>query len=226
MNKPQLIIFDFDGVVVDSEYLLAQQQSTILTAAGHKITTEEFIQKFSGMRWETILKEVEKNSTLPISAKLIDIWNTVEQTFANDVELVSDFSKVIGEIKLPKAVASNGSMDYLTKIAKRLKLNKIFDDNFYSAPEHGTKKLKPEPDIYLFAAEQMNVKPANTIVIEDSVPGVKAAVAANMRVIGFTGGKHCYLGLSSLLMEAGAETTISSYKDLPAVIEAMNSWCP
>jgi len=84
--------------------------------------------------------------------------------------------------------------------------------------------VKPAPDVYLYAADKMHAKPENTIVIEDSVHGVRGAVKAGMRVVGFTGGSHAYRGLADVLTEAGAETVIAHHTDLPAVLKAMSEW--
>ncbi|WP_370931994.1 HAD family hydrolase [Bartonella sp. DGB1] len=224
MQNLQLIIFDLDGVVIDSEYLIASQQNMILNKAGHKMNIDEFIKKYVNITWKEILKDIEQQSPLPISAKLIDIWENIEQTLIKDIALMDGFLKAANDICLPKALTTNRSNKWIKQICNKFKLEHIFNQNIFSAPEVETQNIKITPDRFLSIAEKTKAKPQNTIIIEDSVIGVKAAVAAGMRVIGFTGGKHSYLGHSSLLMEAGAETSISHFKDLPAVVKAMDYW--
>jgi beta-phosphoglucomutase-like phosphatase (HAD superfamily) len=96
--------------------------------------------------------------------------------------------------------------------------------HIFSAYEVGTQKGKPDPNVFLFAAQKFNAKPSNTLVIEDSVHGVEAAVRAGMRVIGFTGGSHAYIGMADRLTDAGAETVVNSHGHLPHMIKALGQW--
>jgi beta-phosphoglucomutase-like phosphatase (HAD superfamily) len=98
--------------------------------------------------------------------------------------------------------------------------------NTYSlpSPEVGTKKPKPDPNVYLYALEQFRCDPRDAVVIEDSVFGVTAARRAGARVIGFTGASHAWTGLADLLTEAGAETVVSRLAEVPRVAEAFAMW--
>lgn len=107
---------------------------------------------------------------------------------------------------------------------QRVGLYELFAPNIFSAKEVGTKKTKPAPDVFLYAAKQFGVDPKDVIVIEDSAHGIQGARAAGMRVIGFTGGAHTYPGHADKLTDAGAETVIHRHKDLPSVIEALSVW--
>ena len=101
-------------------------------------------------------------------------------------------------------------------------LGHFFDDRLFSA--YQISAWKPAPDLFLHAAENMRVEPANCLVVEDSTHGVEAAVAAGMRPIGFTGGSHSYPGHAETLMAAGAETTVNRMVDLAPTINALKSW--
>jgi beta-phosphoglucomutase-like phosphatase (HAD superfamily) len=94
----------------------------------------------------------------------------------------------------------------------------------YAAREVGTGKVKPAPDVFLHACAEFGVEPSSAVVIEDSVHGAAAAVAAGCRVVGFTGASHTYPGHAEALEAAGAETVISRLADYPAVVEALSSW--
>ena len=225
MAAPELIIFDCDGVLVDSEIIAAQVESELLTEAGYPISPDEIAERFTGLTWPSILLLVEREAGIPLSASLIDKSDrNLDVRLANEVEAIEDIAKVVSALKLPKCICSNSSNKRLELMLKRTGLYDLFAPDIFAAGEVGTKKGKPAPDVFLYAAEKFGADPKKTIVIEDSVHGIHGARAAGMRVIGFTGGGHTYPGHSDRLMEAGAETVINRHRDLPAVIEAMSAW--
>lgn len=223
--EPQLIIFDCDGVLVDSEFLAAEVESKLLTDAGYPIEPEEIAERFAGLTWKDILLQVEKESGIPISAQLIEeSARLMDHKLRNELNVIDGAEQVIASLNYPKAVASNSISSSLKMMLEQSTLYDLFAPNIFSAREVGSQKPKPAPDVYLFVARHFNVDPARAIVIEDSTHGVHAARAAGMRVIGFTGGAHTYPGHADKLTDAGAETVISRHRDLPAVIEAMSVW--
>lgn len=106
----------------------------------------------------------------------------------------------------------------------RTRILPLFKGRIFSALETPSRKAKPAPDVFLHAANTLGANPANTFVIEDSVHGISGAVAAGMRVIGFTGGAHSYPGHADALTEAGAETVIRRWADLGGVLAALSMW--
>lgn len=225
MSAPQLIIFDCDGVLVDSEILAAEVQAELLTDTGYPIEAAEMAERFAGLTWQDTLLTIERESQLPLSASLLDkSEKLLDEKLKNEVQLVDDIAEVIEALQFPKCICSNSSSARLELMLKRVGLYDSFAPNIFSAREVGSKKNKPAPDIFLYAAKKFDVDPKNVMVIEDSTHGVQGAHAAGMRVIGFTGASHTYYTHADKLMEAGAETVISRHKDLPAVIEALSSW--
>ncbi|PYE90621.1 HAD family hydrolase [Phyllobacterium leguminum] len=225
MAAPELIIFDCDGVLVDSEIIAAQVESELLTDAGYPIAPDEISERFSGLTWPDILMLVEREAGIPLSASLIEKSDRIlDERLATEVEAIEGIAKAVSALKLPKCICSNSSSKRLDLMLKRTGLYDLFAPDIFAAREVGTKKGKPAPDVFLYAAEKFGADPKKTIVLEDSVHGVHAAHAAGMRVIGFTGGGHTYPGHADRLTEAGAETVINRHKDLPAMIEAMAVW--
>ncbi|QND52230.1 HAD family phosphatase [Phyllobacterium sp. 628] len=223
--EPQLIIFDCDGVLVDSEILAAEVESRLLTESGYPIEPEAIAERFAGLTWTDILIQVEKESGVPISASLIEeSARQMDQKLRNELNVIDDIEQVAAALKYPKCIASNSNSASLKMMLEQSTLYDTFAPNIFSAREVGTKKAKPAPDVFLYAAKHFNVDPACCIVIEDSAHGVHAASTAGMRVIGFTGGAHTYPGHADKLTDAGAETVISRHRDLPAVIQAMTVW--
>lgn len=227
MPQIDLVIFDCDGVLVDSEYLAAQIESQLLTDAGFEISPEELSERYAGLVFIDILKDIEKQSTIPLSASLVDrvpeLFRSRMESELRAIDGARDAVEAIAA-KYPYCLCSNSKSADIKNMLTTVGLYDLFENRVFSAPEVGTKKPKPAPDVYLFAAEKLKAKPANTIVIEDSVHGVHGATAAGMRVIGFTGGSHAYPGLADALTEAGAETVISRHSNLAKVVKVMSEW--
>ncbi|WP_336287937.1 MULTISPECIES: HAD family hydrolase [unclassified Bartonella] len=229
MPQIDLIIFDCDGVLVDSEYLAAKIGSQLLKHTGYEISPEELSEHYAGLTFPDTLKKVEQKIGKPISAHLIDqMSNLFRAQIKTELRAIDGIREAIEIIqsRYPYCICSNAASIDIKEMLTTVNLYDFFDgkDKVFSAPEVGTKKTKPAPDIFLFAAQKLHAKPTNTIVIEDSIHGVHAAVAAGMRVIGFTGGSHSYLSHSNTLADAGAETTIAKHAHLSEVLEAMAAW--
>lgn len=224
-NGFDLIIFDCDGVLVDSEIIAAQVESKLLTDAGYPISTEEMGERFAGMTWRNILFEVEREASIPLSASLLDqSEKLLDIKLANDVQPILGVPQALAKLPMPRCICSNSSSARLEMMLTRVGYFKLFAPNIFSAKDLGADRVKPKPDIFLHGAEQMNVSPANTIVVEDSVHGVHAARSAGMRVIGFTGASHTYPSHADRLTDAGAETVVSRMSDLPGVVMALAEW--
>lgn len=220
-----LIIFDCDGVLVDSEIIAAEVESRLLSDAGYPISPEEMSERFAGMTWQNILLAVEREASIPISASLIDkSEKLLDARLAKDVEMVLGVKQALARITEPRCICSNSGTGRLNSMLSKVGLKPYFEGHIYSAKDLGADRVKPKPDIFLHGAKQMGAKPERCLVIEDSVHGIHGAVAAGMRVIGFTGASHTYPSHADRLTEAGAETVISRMADLPAMVKALSEW--
>ena len=225
MNKPELVIFDCDGVLVDSEWLASKIEAKLLTDAGLSITAEEVGERYSGMTWKEILLDVERNSDIVLSAAMIEqAEKLVDLALEHELDMIEGADRAVSRIKMPRCIASNSSRARLGISLGRTGLESLFEPHIFAAHEVGNNKGKPDPNVFLHAASVFSARPQNTIVIEDSVHGIKGAMAAGMRVIGFTGGRHTYPGHADRLTDAGAETVINRHALLPEVLEAMGQW--
>ncbi|GAC1041905.1 HAD family hydrolase [Rhizobium sp. No.120] len=224
-NGFDLIIFDCDGVLVDSEIIAAQVESKLLTDAGYPISTEEMGERFAGMTWRNILFEVEREASIPLSASLLDkSEKLVDLALASDVQPIPGVPLALSRLPMPRCICSNSGFARIEMMLTKVGYFKLFAPNIFSAKDLGADRVKPKPDIFLHGAKQMNVSPTNTIVVEDSIHGVQAARAAGMRVIGFTGASHTYPSHADRLTDAGAETVVSRMTDLPGVVMALAEW--
>jgi HAD superfamily hydrolase (TIGR01509 family) len=225
MSGFDLILFDCDGVLVDSEVIAAEVESGLLTDAGYPISPEEMGERFAGMTWQNILLAVEKEANIPLSASLIDkSEKLLDARLAADVEIIEGVKEALAKMTTQRCICSNSSSARLDMMLTKVGLKAYFAPHIYSAKDLGLDRVKPKPDVFLHGAKQFNVDPSRCVVVEDSTHGVTAARAAGMRVIGFTGASHSYPSHADKLTDAGAETVISRMRDLPATIAAMAEW--
>lgn len=220
-----LIIFDCDGVLVDSEALAQKVERAAYAEHGFEVSPEEFAERFSGMTGREIMREIadELDTGLPQSL-LDDIQMRIDDTLASELNAIDGVHAMLDSLDNPRCICSNSTMERLSLTLGRTKLVDRFRPYIYSALEVGSREPKPSANVFLYAAKAFSSDPAQTIVLEDSFHGVSGAVAAGMRVVGFTGGGHTYPTHAEKLMEAGAETTINKLSDFPAVVEALKLW--
>lgn len=225
MPQPDLVIFDCDGVLVDSEILAARVEAELLTLAGFEISAEELAETYAGLTFKDIMMKVEEKSSIPFQASLIDrAEDLVDRKLRSDVRAIDGVREAVAAVTAPHCVCSNSRSERIEFMLEKVHLLPFFSGRIFSALEIPSKKTKPAPDVFLFAAEKLEADPANTFVIEDSVHGVHGARAAGMRVIGFTGAAHSYPGHADALTEAGAETVIRRWPELKSVIAALSVW--
>lgn len=216
MRKPKYVIFDCDGVLIDSEILANRVEVEIKNKLGFPITLEEQINKFvgCGMNHPTMQAELQR---LPK-----EYWQMVDdrcdEVYKAELKPIVGVVNTLDSLKLPKCVASSSEPDYL-----EMKLN-LTDLKKYFSPEsifHGrlVKKAKPEPDLFFHAVKKMGWAAEDCLVIEDSVHGVKAGRAAGMIVCGFLGGSHIHPGHADKLMTAGADYLISDIRNILRLTE-------
>jgi HAD superfamily hydrolase (TIGR01509 family) len=213
----ELVIFDCDGVLVDSEVISCRAHAETLTRHGYPISAEQVLQRFLGVSDREARQTVEAE----LGRKLPEDFETqmkqaALQRYANDLLHIPYIKEVVAAISLPKCVASSGTPE---KIRHGLSCAGLYDflaPNIFSATQ--VKRGKPAPDLFLFAAEQMRASPERCVVIEDSFPGVTGALAAGMTVLGFHGGSHCRPGYAETLRGAGAAVTFDDMRQLPGLI--------
>ncbi len=217
MSAPTCLIFDCDGVLVDSEIIAARVAAECFTAAGAAITAEEMIERFTGMTATKVTERVfaERGVPEPPDATVVR-REAIMAALETEVTAIPGVDAVLSTLGMKKCVASSSHPDRIALTLRVAGLEHHFGDAVFSAfqVEHG----KPAPDLFLLAAEEMEVDPGDCVVIEDSVSGVTAGKAAGMRVIGFVGGGHCLPDLGDRLRAAGAEIVIDDMRELPAVL--------
>lgn len=191
LKDEKLIIFDCDGVLVDSEIIANRIDAEVLTEYGYALSTEESIKKFTGMNSKTVREYIFQETGLVIPDAHSDITQMcVLKAFEEELEsLMGDVLSHSAVAKFKKCIASSSSRERVIKSLELTDLDGFFSKNcIFSSSQ--VKKGKPFPDLFLFAAQKMQVSPENCLVIEDSIAGIKAAQSAGMAVIAFLGGRH------------------------------------
>jgi HAD superfamily hydrolase (TIGR01509 family) len=217
-----LIIFDCDGVLVDSEIIAHQLLAQMMTDLGHPMTTAESVQKFAGRNLADILPVIEAMLGQKISDDLGQRYGSLLlERLRRDLKPIAGVKEAIAALRCPYCVASSSSLERIRLSLEVTKLAPLFGSNIFSATEvaHG----KPAPDLYLLAARTMAVVPEHCVVIEDSALGTSAGRAAGMKVIGFTGGAHATSDATKHLAAAGANPIIYSMVELPSTVEKVMS---
>ncbi|MFF4329079.1 HAD family hydrolase [Streptomyces sp. NPDC001591] len=213
MIKPiELVIFDCDGVLVDSERIAARVQVALGAELGWPITEDEVVDRFIGRSHAAIREQVAAQLGEDMAATWSERFEQLHRE-AVDAEIapVEGLPEALDALTLPTCVASSGSHAKMRHTLGRTGLYERFAGRIFSAAEvaHG----KPAPDLFLHAARQMGADPATCLVIEDSQPGVHAARAAGMRSFGYAGGLT-----PAERLEGPGTTVFSDMRELPKLI--------
>ena len=215
-----LIIFDCDGVLVDSEVISCRVHADVLTRYGYPITAEAVHQRFLGRTARDATAEVERELGRPLAETYeLERRTTLLAALAETVEAIPHLHDALDAIDARICVASSAAHEKIFTTLSRTGLYMRFAPNIFSGTQ--VSNGKPAPDLFLFAARQMAALPERCMVIEDSVPGVTGALAAGMTVLGFHGGSHCRPGDGEALRAAGAMVTFDDMRQLPGLLAKM-----
>jgi HAD superfamily hydrolase (TIGR01509 family) len=212
-----LIIFDCDGVLVDSEVISCRAHAETLTRHGYPITADQVFDRFLGqsMRKATLEIEAELGRSLPEDFQT-QVYAEIFRLFAASLVATPHIEEALAAIITPVCVASSGPPEKISTSLNHVGLYGRFAPHIFSAVQ--VSNGKPAPDLFLFAARQMKTMPERCLVIEDSVAGVTAAQAAGMVVFGYHGGSHCRPDTADTLRAAGAAVTFDDMRQLPDLI--------
>jgi HAD superfamily hydrolase (TIGR01509 family) len=210
--KPELVIFDCDGVLVDSEVLSCQCLSEVLGERGIALSEDEAVELFLGRSTAALLSHYKDDRRFDPETFLPELKSRVLQRFDQQLRPIPGIEAVVSHLGSPSCVASSSDLDRVARSLALTGLAPLFGDRLYTAQM--VARGKPAPDLFLYAAEQMHIAPQCTLVIEDSVSGVTAAKAAGMAVWGFVGGSH-YRSRDgrAMLYQAGADRVFDSMTD-------------
>jgi HAD superfamily hydrolase (TIGR01549 family) len=208
------LIFDFDGVIADSEAIANTVLAEIVTGLGHPTTLDQSLARYSGSRWVEVLAEIEAAIGKPLPSDFSgQLKLATLERFRTDLKEVSGATNFIRRFShIPRCIASSSSIDRLQLCLSVLELEAEFGNHVFSADM--VARGKPHPDIFLFAAAKLGVSPDECLVIEDSAGGIRAAVAAGMTAIGLCAASHIREGHDAKLRNAGAVHLAQSWSDV------------
>jgi len=212
MAKPDLIIFDCDGVLIDSEILSCRCLSDVLAGYGIKLGVDQALDLFLGRSVTAVREHYEALGHLIPEQFAAELKVRIRAAFLSSLCPVEGVSSVLEDLRIPHCVASSSDVDRVSFSLSLTGLALHFDTRVYTSQM--VKRGKPAPDLFVYAAERMQVDPHRTLVVEDSVSGVKAGKAAGMTVWGFVGGSH-YQSRDgkAILREAGADRVFGRMAD-------------
>lgn len=219
--KP-FLLFDCDGVLVDTEMMAARVMTKWLSQQGCQLNEWDFITRYTGKTFGGIFKLLVEKGELQHNSWNDTIIREIEEEIYASVKPVSGISDCLSELKAyEKAVVSNSRASMVrqglttTNLHSHLDLQQIFSSEMVDKP-------KPSPLVYMLALEKSSKHSSETIAIEDSKSGVTAAVKANIKTIGFCGASHQQEGHDKQLLEAGASTIAYHAHDIPGLIKELS----
>ena len=204
-----LVIFDCDGVLINSEELASEICVEAVRDLGLHLTPHQYADRYAGHPVSEIWRRVQEDCGQPLPDGFRErVDKLVRRRFETELQAISGVADVLGGLNHPRCVASSSQLDLLRANLGRTGLIGHFDPHIFSGSQ--VKRGKPAPDVFLYAASQMGADPHRCLVIEDSMAGVTAARRAGMHAIGFAGGGHASDVLQDRLLEAGARQVFDS----------------
>ena len=218
-----MVIFDCNGVLVESESIAAAVLAGALRRIGIAVSAETIMRRFHGRRPADVFAAVERSTgtKLPLGFSATVAADTL-RCLRNQLRPVAHAAHALSWIRGPKAVASSSPPDRMRLSLEVTGLLRFFEPRLFSASQ--SLYGKPAPDLFLLAAEQCRVDPADCVVVEDSAPGIAAAAAAGMTPIGFVGASHAPGNLAHTLTAVGARTVIADLRALKGAIAELRGW--
>lgn len=218
-----MIIFDCNGVLVDSEPIAAAVAADAFRKAGINMTPDLVARYFTGRRPSDMFADVEKAAGVKLPDRFASVVAAATLLrLSEDLRAIPHVTHALSWLRGPKCVASSSGLDRVRVSLESTGLDRFFGSNVFSANDvpHG----KPAPDLFLHVARQMGIQPKDCLVVEDSPAGVTAAVAAGMAAIGFAGGGHAGEDLPAKLADAGAVTVIADMRALKAAVTRLRGY--
>ncbi|MBN9268110.1 MAG: HAD family phosphatase [Hyphomicrobium sp.] len=208
------VIYDFDGVIADSEVLANLVLAEAVSSLGLPTTLDDSIARYMGKRWGEVVAAVEASTGQRLPQDFLDAlklatlarFRDALQPVPGALDFITRFAA------LPRCIASSSSAERLQLCLDVLAFEPHFPGAVFSADL--VERGKPHPDIFLYAADRIGVAPEHCLVVEDSPNGVRAGVAAGMCVVGLCAGAHIRAGHAERLRDAGAEQVFDTWPEV------------
>ena len=215
-SRFELVIFDCDGVLVDSEPIINQAHAHVLTVCGYPITEQDLVERFCGISDAEMLGVIEREWGRALPASYAERVGLMIAAGFQSLAAIAGVAEVLDWLPLPVCVPSSSSPEQIRHKLELTDLLRHFGESLFSATM--VARGKPTPDLFLYAARHLTTAPDRCLVVEDSPAGIGAAVAAGMTAIGFSGGSHCGLDHGARLEARGAALVIADMRELTTAI--------
>jgi HAD superfamily hydrolase (TIGR01509 family) len=216
------ILFDFDGVLIESEYIGNRQIADYLTGIGHPTTPEQSMANFMGLAGPDFHAALERWICRPIPDSFHEAREAEDtRVMAEGIGAVAGAVAFVRSLpaELPKAVVSSSSTRWIRRHLDHIGLSDAFGDHIYSGAEHVTRG-KPAPDLYLYGAAQLGVAIERCAILEDSPVGATGAVASGGHVIGLCAGSHCGVDHAERLKAIGVDAIAMDFDEVRRLVAA------
>ena len=219
--RPGGLIFDFDGVLLESEFEGNRELAELLTELGHRHTIAETNRHYTGLSGADFITAIENRIGAELPREFHErLRDRSRKALRDGIAAVTGAVDFVNSLPadLPRAVASSSSTHWINGHLRHLGLEGAFGEHIYSGREH-VERGKPQPDIYLHAAAMIEVPIGDCAILEDSVVGATGALVSGARVIGLAAGSHCRDGHDELLREAGVREIAYSFDDVRRLLD-------
>lgn len=212
------ILFDNDGTLVDTEIIAVRAMLELLAPLGFHMHEGEFAQRYTGLLERDILAHLAQDYGVEVGPDFHNRLRALHhERFAEDLRSIPGMPTVFRKLRRPKSMVSNASTQHVERCLRRIRLRSALDGHIFSA-EH-VEKPKPHPDVYHHALKTLKLEPHEVMAVEDSITGVRAAVAAGLNVVGFLGATHIFDGHEAKLLDAGAQWIAADAPALSGIFE-------
>jgi HAD superfamily hydrolase (TIGR01509 family) len=219
MSEVKHLLFDCDGVLVDTEFTAAIKMTQALNNLSVDLSVDYYLQNLSGTTFSSIVHWYFNNSLSEF--EVLQIINKVEDEVAAEVKLIDGVADLLADLPVSKSVVSNSSVRTVERALETTGIKRYFFSKIFSSEL--VKQAKPAPDIYLLAINSLGYNASEIIVVEDSISGAKAALTAGLRVIGFVGASHIQPGHGQRLLDLGVRQIAESMIELQTILANSNS---
>jgi HAD superfamily hydrolase (TIGR01509 family) len=216
----EAIIFDFDGVLLESEFEGNRELAELLTRLGHPHSEEETLRHYVGLAGRDFVAAIEDRIGAELPPEFHDHMKAMSVRALRDgIQAVAGAVEFVRSLPpgFPKAVASSSSTRWVRGHLEHIGLAKAFGDHVYSGREH-VERGKPAPDLYLHAAQALRAEIERTAIIEDSRVGATGALASGATVIGLAAGSHCLDGHGDMLRELGVKHIATNFDEVAQLV--------
>lgn len=218
MSRYDLIVFDYDGVVADSELLNNRVLAELLTECGLATSLDDSLSIYMGKRWLDCVPLIEERLGGPCPDHVHGEWTRrCHDRATTELTPVAGFLDFLARRRERRCIASSSPVSWIEMGLERFGVGATFGGPIFSAAVHVTRG-KPHPDLFLHAASALAIEPGRALVIEDTPTGVRAGVAAGMTVVGLCAGGHIRDGHAERLLAAGAHEVVGSYAEIEVLL--------